>query len=520
MTLPAFYDGQADYLAKLNAMWGDSALALRTDLVEPGGAARVGFTQTGDGGAARTVQDKERDIVCATDFYANGVSGALVDPTGVTVSGAGIQAALAQADTYLPDGTFLHNGLIKIPSSRTLRGAGASSVLKRADAAGAYASVINSDYAANTVGNSDVAVLDLCFEENGVNQGYAEHRHAIALIGVTRGRVSGCTFKDPSGDAVYISSSADATPRANYSRAIRVNDCAFVGSNANRNGVSIVDAVDVIISDCSFNGMASASMPGAIDLEPDKVTHRVELVIVRGCTFTNCHQAVQVYNAVGASVDTISISGCVVFNTNNNGNAFALIAGTAISVTGCVIHSAALSGITTAGCSILNISSNVIYGAASIGIWVSGGTSSSVNGNTVYATGNDGIRLSSITGGVCEANNVENWGLPYSAIHAENSVDSLIGRNVIDGQSRAAAVGILATGTTVGLRGLSTNVIRATTTPFTLTANNDLGAAAPLAGTWRVGERCQNIAPAVGQPKGWMCTVAGTPGTWVSEGNL
>lgn len=44
--------------------------------------------------------------------------------------------------------------------------------------------------------------------------------------------------------------------------------------------------------------------------------------------------------------------------------------------------------------------------------------------------------------------------------------------------------------------------------------------AAPTLGTWGVGDRTVNSAPAVGQPKGWTCTVAGSPGTWVSEGNL
>ena len=43
---------------------------------------------------------------------------------------------------------------------------------------------------------------------------------------------------------------------------------------------------------------------------------------------------------------------------------------------------------------------------------------------------------------------------------------------------------------------------------------------APTTGVWNVGDSCVNIAPAVGQPKGWRCTVGGTPGTWVSEGNL
>jgi hypothetical protein len=46
------------------------------------------------------------------------------------------------------------------------------------------------------------------------------------------------------------------------------------------------------------------------------------------------------------------------------------------------------------------------------------------------------------------------------------------------------------------------------------------GTAAPTTGTWAQGDYMRNSSPAVGQPKGWICTVSGTPGTWVSEGNL
>jgi hypothetical protein len=49
---------------------------------------------------------------------------------------------------------------------------------------------------------------------------------------------------------------------------------------------------------------------------------------------------------------------------------------------------------------------------------------------------------------------------------------------------------------------------------------NVLSPAAPTVGSWLVGDRVQNSVPTIGQPKGWMCTVAGAPGTWVSEGNL
>ena len=44
--------------------------------------------------------------------------------------------------------------------------------------------------------------------------------------------------------------------------------------------------------------------------------------------------------------------------------------------------------------------------------------------------------------------------------------------------------------------------------------------AAPVSGAWVRGDRVFNAEPSIGQPKSWVCTVAGSPGTWVSEGNL
>jgi hypothetical protein len=45
-------------------------------------------------------------------------------------------------------------------------------------------------------------------------------------------------------------------------------------------------------------------------------------------------------------------------------------------------------------------------------------------------------------------------------------------------------------------------------------------AAAPIYGSYYVGDTVINNVPASGQPKGWVCTVAGSSGTWVSLGNL
>ncbi len=64
-------------------------------------------------------------------------------------------------------------------------------------------------------------------------------------------------------------------------------------------------------------------------------------------------------------------------------------------------------------------------------------------------------------------------------------------------------------------------IARTKATPTGPTGNRiEWAAAAPAAGNWLRGDVVFNSAATVGQPKGWRCTVAGTPGTWVSEGNL
>jgi hypothetical protein len=46
------------------------------------------------------------------------------------------------------------------------------------------------------------------------------------------------------------------------------------------------------------------------------------------------------------------------------------------------------------------------------------------------------------------------------------------------------------------------------------------GTAAPVAGTWARGDRVRNSAPAAGGIAAWICTTAGTPGTWKAEAAL
>ena len=47
-----------------------------------------------------------------------------------------------------------------------------------------------------------------------------------------------------------------------------------------------------------------------------------------------------------------------------------------------------------------------------------------------------------------------------------------------------------------------------------------MGTAAPVAGTWAKGDTYLNTAPSAGGVPGWVCTTAGTPGTWKAMANL
>ena len=87
------------------------------------------FTASGSGAGPRTVQAKAREIVSITDFYANGVTGALVTGDGVTDCTGGIQAAIdAQSSiggiVYIPPGNYVTTADITVPNGITLQGAG------------------------------------------------------------------------------------------------------------------------------------------------------------------------------------------------------------------------------------------------------------------------------------------------------------------------------------------------------------------------------------------------------------
>jgi hypothetical protein len=144
---------------------GNAAASVLASLAASSGSSLVGFIQSGTGAVERTVQDKAREVVSVTDFYANGVSGVPVDPTGVVDSTLGIQAALSSSlCVHFPKGTY------KVTAQLTLSVDG-----QRITGDGIYTTVIRKTFAgiaikvtAARVTISDVFVLGTSYGSDGI----------------------------------------------------------------------------------------------------------------------------------------------------------------------------------------------------------------------------------------------------------------------------------------------------------------------------------------------------------------
>ena len=197
-------------------------------------------------------------------------------------------------------------------------------------------------------------------------------------------------------------------------------------------------------------------------------------------------------------------------NTVNINNAIATTRGIYVDATTATMTNVSITGNTITGCSFRGISMDT-----------SGGfniTNVSITGNNVQGGGTAcvGMGLVNVVSGTVSSNNVNATTVNALSITTSNSL-------------RITGNSFFTTGTTsVATSGVCTSSYFDKSNLFNaLMANaatglivEQLGSAAPTTGTWAIGDRTEQSVPVVGNPKGWRCTVAGTPGTQVSEGNL
>lgn len=131
-------------------------------------------------------------------------------------------------------------------------------------------------------------------------------------MGIMLSRASNIIIRDIEisncwGDGIYINERSEK---------ILIHDCDF--RYCRRQGISITDAIDVTIRDCSFSNIGGTSPGLAIDVEPN-VDKTVRQVSISGIQVKNCESGISVSNrAKGSSIGDITIKKSSFYGTKKN----------------------------------------------------------------------------------------------------------------------------------------------------------------------------------------------------------
>lgn len=294
-------------------------------------------------------------------------------------------------------------------------------------------------------------------------------------------------------------------------------------------GASGTQIVDNVISNCCVQTLNNQLAPAGIGL--NGIARSASSVVVSGNTIfgmTKYHGVIVTSSPGGAVVSGNSITvpsgnttGSAIRVDGNSGNT--IIQGNRINA-------------------LNNQSSVIVYATGSVPI-----DGVTVDGNSIYHTSGIGLQMLDSTGGgvtdvIITNNRLKTTLNTQVGFNISALTNCLVSGNIITNGTQLAATFALCT----NLR-LANNIFKsAGTTSVAFAASNvsgyfdktnsyaglvnnssagavrieTFGTAAPATGTWTVGDRVEQATPVVGNPKGWRCTVAGAPGTWVSEGNL
>jgi hypothetical protein len=206
-------------------------------------------------------------VLNVTDYGATG--------NGTTDDSAAIQAAIvaapAGATVFIPAGNYLCRRIVGTGKSNvTIYGVrGASILLYNRTGSGPVDPIIGWNLSANPATNDrNITIRDLTFKGSGTRSENQALLHMSAIDGLT---VNNCEFLNMQGDAINIArTGAGGADTGVRNRNVRITNNLFDGVNyAGRNGVTIIAGEGILIQGNTFTRLASPSMPGAIDVEPN-----------------------------------------------------------------------------------------------------------------------------------------------------------------------------------------------------------------------------------------------------------
>jgi hypothetical protein len=288
---------------------------------------------------------------------------------------------------------------------------------------------------------------------------------------------------------------------------------------------------DNIVKDCCLNTTSATNAPAGISIAFDQTFGpSLQPVSVTGNVVNSSKWSGIVVSSARGTLSGNSVN----FTDTANGNGILIFDASNLAVVGNQVNlptNVARPGIfinTTLarGIDNLTVSNNSVFGGNDAQIFsakTSAGTtiSGSFIGNVLKSAGASalGLTLNELLNATISGNCIDS---AYIGLYIQNSSNVRGAGNI----SRSGSLYRFLSG------GTCSNVYFDDSNDFDISTPGRIGNtvtgvsieqrnnASPGAGNWQVGDRIEQSVPVVGNPKGWRCTVAGNPGTWVSEGNL
>ena len=306
-----------------------------SDLAGASGSSLVGFLQSGTGAQATTVQAKLRETVSVKDFGVVG-DGVTDDSTAFALA----LAALATGVRLSLSGLTIkinQQNLVSSKSNFEIDGEGATIIA-------ANGMTVASDKELLAFRScTDFTVKNLTVNGNRANRTPAETAaHNIEFRSCQRFVVERVRSINAVVDGFVLNTS---TP-TNASTFVKYGyflECTT--DNAYRQGMSIINAYNIIVSGGAYNNTTGTSPQSGIDVESDvgAATPGNAYILIQGAEFSGNVGRGIITSAVSTGVD-IWIDGCS-FNANTDGAITAAATGTVISKCSFRGHTASVQGI-------------------------------------------------------------------------------------------------------------------------------------------------------------------------------
>lgn len=384
---------------------------------------------------------------------------------------------------------------------------------------------------------NNIAIYDLnIVGDVGTHTGSTgEFGHGLMIMGCNNIVLNNLFITLCWGDAILFSEYA----HINGNTDVDVISCEFV--DCRRQGVSVIDLRNATFTGCTFRniGATAAVSPAAgVDLEPDYVGAVVSNVSFVGCTFNSNNSHGFIAGSSVNVVENIRLIGCSFYN-----NGASAITGKSIGTTPSMRNVFEIIGCDIKGqvlvdnCKIIGgqIILEEIYTNSPYAIESSADLPFQMIGTSVFVTGTR--KAAAIYGATSEGSRklVQNCKFNQDGnAAADISAWATVGGFVTMDNCQMTRTGAApATGYTFSgasdFTGFNAKMVNCYLDPklalgfaqdglMNRVAQRGWASAAPTTGTYAVGEIVLNSAPASAGYIGWVCTVAGTPGTWKTFG--